>query len=528
MVVDNSVKRGRDGFGYENNDVAAYEKPRDAQRVRAEADKAGTFSKRWTPEQDEALRQAVNDLGQRNWMAVAERVPGRDNAQCLQRWNKVLKPGLVKGPWSVDEDNLLMETMLKGYDSWRQVAAHIPGRTAKQCRERWRNRLDPNINKAPFTDEEDNIIQQAYEKLGNRWTQIAELLPGRTEDSVKLRWKTLNPNQRTYTKLGRPRLLPTDQIENAELGLTAASYLLNEPKSLGSPAVVPTPPSSTESNQRVEVKPEVASVAVNGLPEPIIDPLREESEEEMSSEDLHIFNAFLRGQSSGSMKLDGSFRNLLSDLNYDSSRNSGTFAAASSGSLQRTSSVSWAQLEGSVEGGKQQHPQALRKKLVSMMSLGSARSLSLRSLTEVDPDDRFLDDALNRQLSGMSLLGDDAGDGAADATSDNQAESATNSATLGSKMDSFEDAQLIADVMLNPVDMTKPPSFSEQLNGAGYGSTQASASAEVDQALLNEFLYPGDEGALAANPNSTTVSVQDFYNGDVSLDLLSSADRFEI
>lgn len=56
-------------------------------------------------------------------------MPGRDNAQCLQRWNKVLKPGLVKGPWSVDEDNLLMDTMLKGYDSWREVAAQIPGRT---------------------------------------------------------------------------------------------------------------------------------------------------------------------------------------------------------------------------------------------------------------------------------------------------------------------------------------------------------------------------------------------------------------
>lgn len=63
------------------------------------------------------------------WQAVAERVPGRDNAQCLQRWNKVLKPGLVKGPWSVEEDAQLMEMMLKGYDNWRQVSAQIPGRT---------------------------------------------------------------------------------------------------------------------------------------------------------------------------------------------------------------------------------------------------------------------------------------------------------------------------------------------------------------------------------------------------------------
>jgi hypothetical protein len=65
----------------------------------------------------------------RGVQAVAERVPGRDNAQCLQRWNKVLKPGLVKGPWSVEEDALLMDMMLKGYDNWRQVSAHIPGRT---------------------------------------------------------------------------------------------------------------------------------------------------------------------------------------------------------------------------------------------------------------------------------------------------------------------------------------------------------------------------------------------------------------
>lgn len=63
-------KRGRESeLGFATDGVPAYEKPRDAQRVRADnAAPSGTSSKRWTPEQDDALRQAVSELGQRNWM----------------------------------------------------------------------------------------------------------------------------------------------------------------------------------------------------------------------------------------------------------------------------------------------------------------------------------------------------------------------------------------------------------------------------------------------------------------------------
>ncbi|KAL7682350.1 putative Homeobox-like domain superfamily, myb-like transcription factor [Plasmopara halstedii] len=164
--------------------------------------------KRWTPDQDDALRKAVEEFGQRNWKAIASRVGGRNHAQCLQRWNKVLKPGLVKGHWSFEEDSTLEQMVLQGCHSWGEVAAHIPGRTAKQCRERWRNHLDPSINKSPFSLEEDTVIQRGFEHMGNRWTQIAELLPGRTEDAVKLRWKALNPNQRVKAKPGRPKLMP--------------------------------------------------------------------------------------------------------------------------------------------------------------------------------------------------------------------------------------------------------------------------------------------------------------------------------
>lgn len=151
-------------------------------------------TKRWTKSQDSALRESVRIHGEKNWKAIAELVPGRNHAQCLQRWRKVLKPGLVKGHWSFEEDQVLEFLVTQGCNNWGQIAERIPGRTPKQCRERWKNHLDPAINKGPYTEEEDSIILSAQERLGNKWSQIAQLLKGRTEDSVKIRWKSLKQN----------------------------------------------------------------------------------------------------------------------------------------------------------------------------------------------------------------------------------------------------------------------------------------------------------------------------------------------
>ncbi|KUF82130.1 Transcriptional activator Myb [Phytophthora nicotianae] len=145
-------------------------------------------TKRWTKSQDAALRESVRIHGEKNWKAIAELVPGRNHAQCLQRWRKVLKPGLVKGHWSFEEDQVLEYLVTQGCNNWGQIAERIPGRTPKQCRERWKNHLDPAINKGPYTEEEDSVILTAQARLGNKWSQIAQLLKGRTEDSVKIRW----------------------------------------------------------------------------------------------------------------------------------------------------------------------------------------------------------------------------------------------------------------------------------------------------------------------------------------------------
>ncbi|KAF1792132.1 Myb domain [Phytophthora cactorum] len=106
-------------------------------------------TKRWTKNQDAALRESVRIHGEKNWKAIAELVPGRNHAQCLQRWRKVLKPGL-------------------GCNNWGQIAERIPGRTPKQCRERWKNHLDPAINKGPYTEEEDSVILTAQARLAQQ------------------------------------------------------------------------------------------------------------------------------------------------------------------------------------------------------------------------------------------------------------------------------------------------------------------------------------------------------------------------
>jgi hypothetical protein len=56
----------------------------------------------WTLDEDDKLRRAVAEFGGRNWKKIAEQIADRTDVQCLHRWQKVLRPGLIKGPWTAE------------------------------------------------------------------------------------------------------------------------------------------------------------------------------------------------------------------------------------------------------------------------------------------------------------------------------------------------------------------------------------------------------------------------------------------
>ena len=114
----------------------------------------------------------------------------------------------IRNNWSIAEDKILKEfVQTHNCKKWTKIAQAIQerigikDRTGKQCRERWNNNLNPGIKKRRLSKAEENKIFELQVLFGNKWSEIASHLPGRTDNSIKnCFYSTIRRKLRRYNK----------------------------------------------------------------------------------------------------------------------------------------------------------------------------------------------------------------------------------------------------------------------------------------------------------------------------------------
>jgi hypothetical protein len=109
-----------------------------------------------------------------------------------------------KVKFSVSEDHLLGQSVAElGTGDWRQVANRLPGRNARQCKDRWFNYLSPTAVNAPWTSSEELLLIEKFREFGPVWKYIATFFSCRSEVNVKNHWRLMARRVIKHIRQGR-------------------------------------------------------------------------------------------------------------------------------------------------------------------------------------------------------------------------------------------------------------------------------------------------------------------------------------
>ncbi|NXR16538.1 SNPC4 protein, partial [Cinclus mexicanus] len=152
--------------------------------------------KEWTKDEDQMLLELVQEMRVGShipYKKIAYFMEGRDSAQLIYRWTKSVDPSLKKGAWTPEEDAMLMAAVKKyGEKDWYKIRTEVPGRNDAQCRERYFKVLHWNVKKGKWSLEEEEQLIELVGKHGlGHWSKIASDLIHRTGSQCLSKWKLM-------------------------------------------------------------------------------------------------------------------------------------------------------------------------------------------------------------------------------------------------------------------------------------------------------------------------------------------------
>lgn len=143
--------------------------------------------KKWTKEEDMMLIKLAEKNKEKHWKEISKHFTNKNPLQCFSRYKRI-KPGIIKGTWSKEEDDKILALVEIYGKTWSNLAKIMRSRNGKQIRDRFINVLDPNVKKGKFSSREDKKIKELYLKYGPRWATISKGLLNRTPDMIKNRF----------------------------------------------------------------------------------------------------------------------------------------------------------------------------------------------------------------------------------------------------------------------------------------------------------------------------------------------------
>jgi len=160
-------------------------------QMRQEEPNNKIMRKGWTMKETIALFEAVKIHGT-DWSRIVEILPGRSMDSVRNHWFRSQKRSVDEHPVQNSRDlrPLSVDEHPASHESHTTLAADakitletkLPGEASADA---------PREKHCLWTPQEDLIIKQSVAELGARWREVAKQLPGRTESSVRNRWKRI-------------------------------------------------------------------------------------------------------------------------------------------------------------------------------------------------------------------------------------------------------------------------------------------------------------------------------------------------